>query len=1118
MRPPQHTGTMDNQTSVNQLRRPFKIIAFDWDGTAVMSRQDDATPVRQRLERLLQLGVLVVVISGTNFDNIDRQLSAAIVGSHKTRLYICTNRGSEVFGFDARSRPVLLWKRVATPLENRLLTDIADTVRQTIQSRTGLDIKVIYNRLNRRKIDLIPLPEWKDPPKSHIGDLLAAVQSRLIGAGLTGGLREAFDIAVQVAREKGLQDARITTDAKHLEIGLTDKGDSIEWTMSKLARKLEIAPREVLIAGDEFGPIAGIEGSDHKMVVPSAAGAVFTSVGVEPEGVPRDVIHLPGGPARFCALLDEQIAVHEAQAGPGGAAAPAPAGIVSSQDQGWLLVEEGFNPAREHEIESLFTVANGYLGTRGSLAEFTPVSRPATFISGLFHRSEDWIPELVEAPDWAQIRVSAAGEELRLDEGRILEHRRILDLRRGVLLREWRHCAPSGRITYLTFFRFVSLADRHALVESVTVVPVNYSGVVAVDSIVDARVRDTADKQLIPVRGDGAVKEARGRSIESAPSYSVLAMCVVGAEKTLAYALATTISSGEAITPKYRVFEEPERVTQRWEWEAEIGKAYRVDKFVSAYTSREVSDPSAAARHHAARLVEFGAEALLEAHAAEWARRWEVADVKISGDEEAQRAVRFAIYHLIATANPEDDRTSVGARGLTGEAYKGHVFWDTDIYMLPFYTYTHPPTARALEMYRYHTLPAARKKALALGYRGALYAWEAADTGEEATPPYVLGLNGEVIHILSGELQHHISADVAYGVWQYWRATGDDAFFRNAGAEIILETARFWASRVSLEKDGCYHIRNVIGPDEYHEGVDDDVYTNGMARWNLDRGVETVGVLKRRWPAQWSALAERLQLEPEEPDRWSTIARAMYMGFNARTRLFEQFSGYFDLDYVDLRAHEPRTAPFDVILGRERIARTQVIKQPDVLMLIFLLWEDFEPAVREANFRYYEPRTGHGSSLSPSIHALLAARLGDLNTAERYFRQAAEIDLANNMGNASLGVHIGAQGGLWQAAVLGFGGMRPTRRGSNEDEILAFSPSVPGGWKDLRFSVLHRAKKLSLDIIGEKQSVKMGLRSDAPIHVALGENHHVEEVSRATKWYVARRKEAVWHSLPGELE
>jgi trehalose/maltose hydrolase-like predicted phosphorylase len=395
--------------------------------------------------------------------------------------------------------------------------------------------------------------------------------------------------------------------------------------------------------------------------------------------------------------------------------------------------------------------------------------------------------------------------------------------------------------------------------------------------------------------------------------------------------------------------------------------------------------------------------------------------------------------------------------------------------MLPFFVCTDPAAARALLMYRFHTLSAARAKASRLGYRGALYAWESTDTGEEATPADVILPSGEIIHIYCGFIEHHISADVAYAVWQYWRATGDDDFFTAAGAEIMLETARFWASRATAEDDRRYHIRGVIGPDEYHEAVDDNAYTNLMAGWNLQRGRETAKLIEERWPVAWAELSGRLGLTADEVETWSQIATGLVNGPDAEGGLIEQFAGYHKLEDVDLAAYEPRSMPMDMLLGHDRILQTKVIKQADVVMALCLLWDEFSPQVREANFRYYEPRTGHGSSLSPGVHALVAARLGNLGLAERYLRQTAAIDLDDQLANAAGGVHMAALGSLWQAVVFGFAGVELL------DDRLVLCPRLPLRWRRLGIPICWRGRQLYFDLRNDPPSVEVSLESGDPL-------------------------------------
>jgi trehalose/maltose hydrolase-like predicted phosphorylase len=750
-----------------------------------------------------------------------------------------------------------------------------------------------------------------------------------------------------------------------------------------------------------------------------------------------------------------------------------PACITS--DPGWLLIEEGFSPAREDEIESLFTTSNGHVGTRGSLAEGSAFSSPLTLMNGVFGVpvAPDAIPELAPVPDWTHLRIIVAGHALTVEDQGSLMHRRALDMRHGILWREWRDCDSAGRITHLHFLRLASLSDRHVLFQSVTITPENYSNRLRLQSrfphpAPDASLVQVSEPALVPAQSSSTadifVAEFRAR----------------GTGKVIFLACNNQFgdTQGRPCVPKFRIGHD--FTLLQWDLRVEIGKTYRFDRLVYASTSREVPQPAETAVTRLEQIrAELGVKKIISAHTRAWAERWQSADVQIEGDPEAQRALRFSVYHLISAANPDDEHASVGARGLTGESYKGHFFWDTEIFLLPFYIFTHPATARSLLMYRYHTLPAAREKARTLGYQGALFAWESADDGRETTPSSVVAPDGTVVRILSGEQEHHISADVAYAVWDYWQGSGDNEFLFTAGAEVLLETARFWASRTHVSPDGKYHIAQVIGPDEYHEAVDDNAYTNVMAQWNLERGAEIARLLEDRWPTRWRELHKRVQLVPTEPEQWLAIADNMYTGFDSRTGLFEQFRGYFDLEYIDLAAYEPRTAAMDVLLGHERVQRSQVIKQADVVMLLALLWNRFPAQVREANFRYYEARTGHGSSLSPAVHALVAARLGDTRLAERYFREAASIDLANNMGNAAGGVHMANLGALWQAALLGFAGIRLRPDG------LIFAPHIPESWQFLHFSVRWRGGELLVALNGESRSLDVHLRGKESMSVAV---------------------------------
>lgn len=741
------------------------------------------------------------------------------------------------------------------------------------------------------------------------------------------------------------------------------------------------------------------------------------------------------------------------------------------RDAAWVVEEAGFDLAREHEIESLLSIANGYLGSRGSIAEGSSASRPATFIAGAFEPSADVsrVPELVIAPDWGRMRFVIEGEPLSVETGDVVHHRRALDLRRGALLRDCVASGPAGHMVHLRTLHAASLADRHVLIEAVGVAPLNFTGKVEIDAILSGDVRSAS----------GA---AHWESFDAGAGPSNL--WLVGRTRNgLTAAMTSHLHADES--PGAPILADrttgQRSAAERVHLEVRCGERRDLFRTVTLHTSRDLDvraagqpDPLVVGEALRDAIEARAVRDVLRDHERAWAERWDRADVEIDGAPKIERALRFASYHLISAATPEDPRTSVGARALSGEAYRGHVFWDTEIFMLPFYVCCYPEAARSLLRYRYLTLPGARRKAAAAGYQGALYAWESTDTGDETTPSMVIAPTGEVIRILSGEMEQHISADVAYAVWAHARTTGSERFLRREGLEILVETARFWASRGELGADGRYHIRHVIGPDEYHEDIDDSAFTNWMARHNLRIAAAAADDADPE-------IAARLDLRPGEAARWRELADRMYLGIDPGTGLIEQFAGYFQLEPFFIADYAERTAPIDVLLGRARTQACQVVKQADVVQLITLLWDEIPPPVRRQNFLYYEPRTAHGSSLSPGIHALVAARLGLAAQAERFFDQTADIDLGNNMGNSAGGVHAAGLGSLWQAVVFGAAGVRAPPLGEDED-ALVIEPNLLPGWRHMKVPLGWRGRSLVLHL--EADAIELSvLEGEAPLRV-----------------------------------
>jgi trehalose/maltose hydrolase-like predicted phosphorylase len=730
-------------------------------------------------------------------------------------------------------------------------------------------------------------------------------------------------------------------------------------------------------------------------------------------------------------------------------------------DPRWLLVADGWAPARESGIEGALALVNGYLGTRAAVEEGSDASTPATFLNGVFDTATQAAvqaaatpdrqvvaaptPELVVAPDWSRLRVVAGDAPLRMDTAEVLGHRRTLDLRRGALVREWRLHA-GGRTTRLRSLRFASLADRHLLGQVLEVAAEDWTGPLTVEAIVDGAVTN-----------EGGVRHLVGHRTRRLEGGLLLEASTADRRIGISLATSTVLATGDGARAAGDDQPGERALVQRYRLQMAPGRAWRLHKLVTVFTGRDDPDPAALAAERLHEAAAAGLPAALARSAAAWAERWATADVEITGDDRWQRRARFASYHLIGCANPDDPHAAPGARSLTGERYKGHVFWDTEIFVLPFFVYTHPPTARAMLGYRHHTLPAARQNAQARGWRGAAYAWESADTGEDVTPAYYVTARGERKDVRTGEQEHHLNADIGVAVWQYWQATGDQAYLLTEGAELLVELARFWASRAERDADGRWHIRGVIGPDEYHEDVDDNAYTNQLAAWLLDRAVELAAWLRERHPDRWRSLRAALHLDDGEPAGWQAVAAGLVDGLDPETGLIEQHRGFHQLQPFDLAAVEPRTTTLEVLLGWDRLGPLKLIKQADVVLLLALLGERYPRAVQQANFRYYEPLTVHDSSLSPAVHALVAARLGDLDTARRYLAQAAQLDLDFEQGvTAAGGVHIATLGGIWQALVLGFGGM--TVAGGEP----RFAPQVPASWGSLRFRVRWRGVLLEV--------------------------------------------------------
>jgi trehalose/maltose hydrolase-like predicted phosphorylase len=731
----------------------------------------------------------------------------------------------------------------------------------------------------------------------------------------------------------------------------------------------------------------------------------------------------------------------------------------------WIVHEDGCDPLRESSRETRFAISNGFLGVRGEQTlnrGAGQVIPPCMYVAGLFDTpdSKPAVPGLVPAADWLQVRIALGGVPLLHCQRDASPHALTLDMKRGVVLTESRHIDAPGTKLRLRSLRLLSLKERAIGLQ-----------------MIQLETEEGEDEITFEASFDGMNLGLISESLESNlgvwhTKHSGKALAIVAASSLWVDGqalLATTLG----------------QFKWSWSWKSRPGQIVCFERMV-AVTRADTQglDSGGIAREKLGAAKLLGWRGVLDEHEKSWGRRWRCSDVEVDGDAASQKMLRFALYHLNGAANPGDERISIGARGLTGGGYLGHVFWDTDIFLLPFYTLTWPEAARALLMYRFHTLDGARAKATRMGWRGALYAWESADSGAEATPEHVIGPDRKVVEVFSGKQEQHISADVAYAVWQYWRATGDDDFMRDAGAEILFETARFWTSRAVPEADGYHHIRGVIGPDEYHENIDDNAFTNVMARWNIRRALDVAAWLRDRWPETWEQLSARLGLDKPELQQWLDAANGMATGLDVRTGLFEQFAGFHKLEEICLADYAGRSVPMDAVLGKDRTQGSQVVKQADVVALLALLPEEFDRDTGAANFRYYQPRCSHGSSLSRPMHGLTAARLGYSEMALQFFKETAAIDLEDTHVAIAGGIHMAALGGIWQMAVFGFAGV------SVRDDGIAIDPKLPAGWRGLNFSLQWRGRQLQIRIDQTDQHLEATLTGGKPMTIIVGGEPH----------------------------
>jgi kojibiose phosphorylase len=657
--------------------------------------------------------------------------------------------------------------------------------------------------------------------------------------------------------------------------------------------------------------------------------------------------------------------------------------------------------------ESIFSIANGYIGTRG----FRPDERGkhaawrSTFISGFYEYIRPGITDLVNQPDFSAMALRLNGEDT--ESMHVFDFTQSLDMSCGLL--EWSFFLESrdGLRTKIKMEKFISMANRHIAALRISVMPVNWSGSLYLETGIDASVQNLpiSDNQLhnniefVQMWNIPEIKPIDGGAVLTAKTFPS------HRQVTMAYVL-NADENAALTTDDYSV-------TSVLETTLKCGTCWQAEKLVAVACFRD-GDSENIARSELELIRHESFDALLDRSKKAWGRLWETSDVVLEGDETWQGGVRYIIFQLLQAAPRHDPHASIGARGLTHGRYKGCYFWDTEIYMLPMFTMTQPEIAKNLLLYRYNTLPDAVKSAKNFSAKGARYSWMASDTGFEQCETWDTGC-----------CEIHVTADIAFAFGKYTASTGDDQFLCCYGTELYIQTARYWVDRFNYSaKEDRYHLLFVKGPDEYCGVTSNDFYTVSMARQNLRLAIDAVSEMKQRWPEEWQDLSSRLSFNDNEIAVWQNIIDKSVLTFDEKRGLWLQDVTFEYMEPLDIKKEKDGDKPLYLRIGYDRLQRYQVLKQPAVLMYMALCPEDFSKDEIETAWNYYEPKTLHDSTLSFGIHALVASRLGKTPEAVRYFEKSLFLDLFDLMNNTGHeGIHMASLGASWQALIFGFGGL-----------------------------------------------------------------------------------------------
>ena len=768
--------------------------------------------------------------------------------------------------------------------------------------------------------------------------------------------------------------------------------------------------------------------------------------------------------------------------------------------ENWIVTETEFNPELQGKCESIMSLGNGYLGLRSSTEEPYLGQVRNLFVAGTFNKfdDEEEVTELPNAADITELDIRINGEKFSLEKGTVTNYKRELNLKTGQLIRSFQWGNENGEKFDLLFRRFVSLNNLHLIGMKVEVTPLTNEASIFIGSGINAQMTNTGVQHFH--EGEKRIFDKKYIQLLQKTTESKIDF-VINTVHQLAL-------NGQALELDPRMVMDRRKVMVQYTQQVSVDKTLCFEKISNIFTSRdkaydregyELEQLRQDALDNLQQEAPKGYEALLAESIAEWSKKWSEMEITIESDNRFdQLAIRFAHYHLMVMTPQHDNRFGIAAKGLSGEGYKGHSFWDTEVFILPFFMYTYPDVARSLLEYRYNTITGARKKAKDNGYEGAMYPWESAFTGEEVTPVWgaVDIITGKATKIWSGFIEQHITSDIAFAVWQYYKITGDEDFMNQFGYEMIMDTATFWTSRLEWDEvHQRYQINDVIGPDEYKEHINNNAFTNYMAHWNISKAIQYYDHIKEECPEIYQTLSQKLNVD-EAYQKWTDKVDLIYLPQPREDLIVPQDDTYLQKQVIDLTKYKTQKHVGLIFedYNLDQVNEMQVSKQADIMVLFYLLENHFSNEVKRANWNYYEPKTLHDSSLSLSTHCVLASDMDDTKLAYDLFERAARIDLGLNMKSSDHGMHTASIGGLWQSVVCGFGGVRML------GGKLRIDAKLPEQWSRLEFPIHWQGDRLQVVSTQDCIQITNVTKRNAVIDLdILGVSHQLTDEIKVTK-------------------